>query len=99
MSINDVSVTEGNSGTSNATFTVSLTNPSSAAVTVDYATADGTALAGSDYVAASGSLTFAPGETSQSVMVVINGDVTVEPDETFSVNLSKIGRASCREGE
>ena len=88
LSINDVSVTEGNSGTVSAAFTVSLSAAASGPVTVAYATADGTATAGSDYVAGSGTLTFATGTTTQTVNVVVNGDTTIEPNETFLVNLS-----------
>jgi Calx-beta domain-containing protein len=57
-------------------------------VMVNYATADGTAVAGSDYVATSGTLTFAPGTTTQNITVLVNGDVVAEPNETFFVNLS-----------
>ena len=60
----------------------------SANVTVDYATANGTASAGSDYTATSGTLTFTPGQTSKTITVMVNGDTTVEPDETFIVNLT-----------
>jgi len=88
LGINDVSVTEGNSGTTTATFTVTLSPTSTQTVTVAYATADGTATAGSDYLANSGTLTFAPGVGTQSISVTVNGDVTVEPDEMFVVNLS-----------
>jgi subtilisin family serine protease len=88
LSINDVSVAEGNAGTSTATFTVSLSAPSAQTVTVNYATANGTASAGSDYVAASGTLSFPPSSTSQSVSVTVNGDTTTESNETFFVNLS-----------
>jgi hypothetical protein len=63
-------------------------------VTVHYATADGTAVAPGDYTATSGDLTFLPGETTKTITVVINGDTTVEPDETFYVNLSNAGSAS-----
>src|SRR5262249_26832683 len=75
-------VAEGNSGTAALTFTVSLSNLSYQTVRVDYATADGTAAAGSDYAATSGTLTFAPGQTSKTVTVTVNGDTTFEPDET-----------------
>jgi hypothetical protein len=75
LAIDDVTVTEGNSGTSNATFTVRLTDQSAQTVTVNYATADGTATAGADYQPASGTLTFAPGETSKTVTVLVNGDI------------------------
>lgn len=94
LSVGDVSVAEGNSGTTTATFTVSLSAASGQTITVNYATADGTATAGSDYVARSGTLTFAPGTTSQGVAVTINGDTTVEPDETFSLNLSGASNAT-----
>jgi len=67
---------------------VSLSPPSSVTATVSYATANGTATAGSDYTAASGIVTFAPGTTTQSVPVQVLGDVVVEADETFLVNLS-----------
>ncbi|PPU76661.1 putative Ig domain-containing protein [Xanthomonas cucurbitae] len=88
LSIDDVSVNEGNSGTVTATFTVSLSAASAQAVTVNYATANGSATAGSDYTAGSGTLNFAPGVTTQTVVITVNGDLTVESNETFSVNLS-----------
>ena len=71
-----------------ATYTVTLSNPSAAAVTVAFATANGTATAGSDYTAASGTLTFAPGATSQTITVAIADDGTFEGAETLTVNLS-----------
>ncbi|MBZ3930569.1 hemagglutinin [Xanthomonas citri pv. thirumalacharii] len=94
LSIDDVSVNEGSSGTTTATFTVSLSAASGQTVTVNYATADGTATAGSDYVARSGTLTFAPGVTAQGVAVTVNGDTAVEPNETFSVGLSGASNAT-----
>ncbi|MCC4605685.1 putative Ig domain-containing protein [Xanthomonas campestris pv. parthenii] len=94
LSIDDVSVNEGNSGTTTATFTVSLSQASGQTVTVNYATSDGTATAGSDYVARSGTLTFAPGTTAQGVAVTVNGDTAVEPNETFSVGLSGASNAT-----
>jgi len=86
--INDVSVTEGNSGTTTATFTVSRSGDTTQAASVDYATANGSATAGSDYIATSGTLTFAPGVTSLTISVAVNGDTVIEPDEVFYVNLS-----------
>src|SRR3954452_6290447 len=87
ISINDVSISEGNSGTKLATFTVSRTG--TAAFSVDYATSDGSASAGSDYTAIPlTTLNFAEGETTKTISVTINGDTTVEGDETFSVDLS-----------
>jgi hypothetical protein len=88
ISINDVSIIEGNTGTSTLDFTVSLSPASSQTVTVQYATADNTATAGSDYVGTSGTVTFAPGDTSKPVSVTINGDTSLEPAETFFVNLT-----------
>ena len=89
VSIANATVTEGNSGTTNAAFAVSLSKAATATVTVGYATANGTATAGSDYTAASGTLTFAPGVTTQTVNVAVTGDTTVEPTETFTVTLTK----------
>uniref|UniRef100_UPI00307636EA beta strand repeat-containing protein n=1 Tax=Oryzifoliimicrobium ureilyticus TaxID=3113724 RepID=UPI00307636EA len=94
LSIGDVSVAEGNSGTTTATFPVTLSAASSQTVTVNYATANGSANAGSDYVARSGTLTFSPGTTTQNVAVTVNGDTTVEPDETFTVTLSGASNAT-----
>ncbi|MFN8531110.1 MAG: Calx-beta domain-containing protein [Anaerolineae bacterium] len=88
LSINDVTLNEGDSGTTSFIFTVSLNNPSGQTVTVDYATADGTAAQPADYTITSGTLTFTPGVTSQQITVAVNGDTTVEGDETFFVNLS-----------
>jgi hypothetical protein len=90
LSINDVTLTEGNSGTKNATFTVTLSGETFQPVTVNYATANGTATAGSDYTATTGTLIFNvnPGETSKQITVSILGDTLAESDETFFINLS-----------
>lgn len=98
VSINDVSIVEGNSGTSTAIFTVSLSNPSTQTVTVDYATANVTATAGSDYVAASGTLTFNPGETNKPVNITINGDTLVEPDEGYGVQIISVVNGTIADG-
>jgi Calx-beta domain len=88
VSINNVSITEGNSGTQLATFTVTRTG-GTAAFSVNYATQDGTATtADNDYVASSSTLQFAANETSKTVSVTINGDTKVEANETFNVNLT-----------
>jgi hypothetical protein len=99
LSIGDVSVTEGDAGTRTATFTVGLSAASAQTVTVDYATADGSATAGSDYVATSGTLTFPSGSTTQSFPVTVSGDTVVEPDETFVVNLSGSAHATIADGQ
>ena len=88
ISVGDIYAAEGNSGTTAFAFNVSLSVPYDRPVTVAYATADGTAAAGSDYAAALGTVTFAAGETSQSVTVLVNGDRLVEDTEGFSLNLS-----------
>ena len=75
-------------------FSVTLSHPSSRTVTVDYATADGTATAGSDYTAASGSLTFNAGDTSQTVEVAVLTDSDDESEETLTVTLSSASQAS-----
>ena len=86
--IDDVTRLEGNSGATGFGFTVTLASPLGAPVTVDFGTSDGTATAGSDYLAASGTLTFAPGETTKPVVVGVLGDMVFEADETFFVTLS-----------
>ncbi|MDY3557767.1 autotransporter-associated beta strand repeat-containing protein [Gemmata sp. JC673] len=87
-SISGATTVEGNEGTRAVTFTVTLEKPSAQTVTINYATVDETAVAGSDYVAASGTLTFAPGETSKTITVLVNGDTLAEANETFAVVLS-----------
>ena len=86
-SIADISVAEGNDGTTVATFTVTRSNGTTAAQ-VDYATADGSAVAGRDYLATSGTVSFAVGEVSKTVEVAIVGDTVREADERFSIVLS-----------
>ncbi len=89
ISISDASAPEGNSGSTPFTFTVSLSAAYDQAVTVNYATADSTATtAHNDYVATSGTLTFAPGETSKTITVQVIGNITPEQSKTFFVNLS-----------
>jgi len=84
LSIGDVTLTEGNSGTKTFNFTVSLSGSNTLGASVSYSTANGTATAGSDYVSASNTLTWAAGDTSsRTISVTVNGDTTVEPDETF----------------
>ena len=94
VSIAGVSVAEGNSGTTTLSFPVKLSTAAAAAVSVDFATANGTATAGSDYIAASGTLTFKPGETAKAITVAVTGDTVIEPDETFTVSLSRPASAA-----
>ena len=86
--INDVERSEGRNGTTSFAFTVQLSVATTASVRVNFATANGTASAGSDYTTAAGTLVFGPGETSRTVSVTVNGDRLREPDESFFVNLS-----------
>jgi len=88
LAVNDVSVVEGNSGTTSLVFTVTLSAASTKTVTVNYATANGTATAGGDYTATSGTLTFAAGVRTQTVTVSTWGDTTSEGNETLMLNLS-----------
>ncbi len=87
LSINDINVIEGNTGTVNAVFNVNLSAPSGGTVSVSYNTGNGTATAGSDYVASSGLVSFTPGETTKTLTVPVHGDPLTEPNETFVVNL------------
>src|SRR5689334_6803085 len=94
ISVHDVVVVEGNSGTTQATFVVALSAASSQSVSCSFATANGTATAGSDYVATSGALTFAPGEVEKPVVVLVNGDTVDEAQETFFLDISNVQNAT-----
>jgi hypothetical protein len=98
VSINDVTLDEGDAGTSQATFTVSLTGATFKTVTVNYATANDTATDPADYAATSGGLTFGPGETTKQVSVDVQGDVLDEANETFTVGLSNAVNANISAG-
>jgi hypothetical protein len=95
LRVSDSSTTEG----SQHIFTVSLSAASASPVTVDYQTANGTALAGSDYTANSGKLTFSPGEVSRTVAVTTIQDQVVEPTETFALRLAGPTGATIADGE
>jgi hypothetical protein len=99
MTISDVSTLEGNTGTHAITFTVSVSAASNQPITVAYATADGTATAGSDYQAASGTLTIPAGQTTGTITVLVNGDRIGEANETFFVNLSSATNATIVDGQ
>ena len=88
ISIGDAGVPEGNAGTTTLSFPVTLSTAAARIVSVGYATANGSAVAPSDYAAASGTLTFQPGETAKTITVGIVGDTSVEPNETLIVALS-----------
>ena len=88
MSPLSVAVTEPLSGTVNATFTATLSADAGRTITVDYATANGTATAGSDYTATSGTLSFEPGERTKTIDVTVLADALVEASETFTLTLS-----------
>ncbi|WP_431302136.1 Calx-beta domain-containing protein [Sediminicoccus sp. BL-A-41-H5] len=98
LAIADASITEGNAGTKVMNLTVTLSAAASGPVSVAYATANGTATAGSDYTAKSGTLTFAAGETSKTIQVSITGDAAVEANEAFTVNLSNAMGATIADG-
>ena len=94
LNINDVTLNEANSGTTAFNFTVTLSPVTTQTVTVDYATSDGTAIGEEDYTATNGTLEFAPGETQKTITVQVIGDLDVEEDESFRVNLSDASNAA-----
>jgi Calx-beta domain-containing protein len=94
ISVRDAVIVEGNSGTTQATFVVALSGPTSQSVTFSFATSNGTAIAGSDYIATSGASTFAPGEVEKPVVVFVNGDTVDEAQETFFLDISNVQNAT-----
>ncbi|RTL92826.1 hypothetical protein EJV44_17155 [Ancylobacter aquaticus] len=98
LAIADASVTEGNDGTAYLSFTVTLSKAATSAVSVSYASANGTAVAGQDYQAVSGTLTFAAGETSKVIRVPVTGDTVVEGNEALSLTLSSPSGATLADG-
>ncbi len=99
VSLSNVSIVEGNSGTASAVFTATLSAASTQQIKVAFATSAGTATKTTDYTETSGTLTFAAGTTTRTITVPVKGDTTVESNETFNVKLSnptnvKLGAAS-----
>ncbi len=99
LSIENTTVTEGNTGTQSANFTVRLSAPTTTTVTAQFTTKDGTAQAGTDYESSTGILTFAPGEVEKKIAVAVKGDTISEPTETFTVNLTGVTNAILIQGE
>lgn len=99
LSIDDVTVVEGNSGTTNAVFTVTLSAASGQTVSVNYTTADGTATQPADYTSTSGTLTFTPGQTTRTITVPVVGETVPEANETFFVNLSGASNATIADNQ
>ncbi|MCC6606747.1 MAG: CSLREA domain-containing protein [Anaerolineae bacterium] len=99
LSIADVSLSEGNSGSQVATFVVNLSLAWADPVTVNYATSSGTAVAPSDYQSQSGQLTFIPGDTQETIAITIFGDTMDEWDETFLVTLSNATNATISDNQ
>ncbi len=99
LSIDDVTVVEGNTGTVNAVFTVTLSAVSGQTVSVNYATADGTATQPADYTSTSGTLTFTAGQTSRTITVPVIGETVPEANETFFVNLSGATNATIADNQ
>ena len=89
---------EGNAGSAEWVLTVTLSAAAGQPVLVDYATADGTARAGSDYTSATGTLTFDPGTTTQTIRVRVTGDTRYEADETFFLDLGGASQATIADG-
>ncbi|HET6891147.1 MAG TPA: Calx-beta domain-containing protein [Pyrinomonadaceae bacterium] len=88
LSINDISFTEGDTGSKFVFFTVTSSASSNLAVNVDFATANDTASSPSDYLATTGSITFVPGQVIRTIFVTINSDVNFELNESFTITLS-----------
>ena len=100
LAVADIAVNEGSTGSTSAIFTVTLSPASSQTVTVNYATANGTATVGHATTSpTSGTLTFTPGQTSKTITVTVNGDTTVEPNETFVVDLSSPSGATIADAQ
>src|SRR5882724_5195864 len=85
LTVSDGTSIEGDSGPRNLTFTITLSSQTSKQVSVDYATSDQTAAAGTDYTSRSGSLVFLTNQTSATIDIPITGDTAIEPDETFQL--------------
>jgi hypothetical protein len=98
ISAADVSVAEGNSGLTPVTVTLTLSQPATTTTTVNWTTLLGTATSPSDYQSASGTATFAVGQTSTQITVYVAGDTAWEPDEAFSITLSNPVGASISRG-
>ncbi len=98
LSIGDVSAAEGNTGTTTMSFPVTLSAAGTQVVTVRYATTDGSASFRDDYTPATGTVTFKPGVKTQTIKVAVVGDTAIEPDETFTVTLSKPSNAKIADG-
>ena len=98
ISLGDASVREGDSGTTLVEFAIDLRTPAGGTVSVDWSTSDGTATS-ADYAPSSGTVWFAPGETSKTIAVTVYGDVEVEPDEIFYVDLSDPSNAMIEDGQ
>ena len=99
LSVNDITVTEGDSGTSNATFTVTLSAPSALNVSFGFAVANGTAVETEDFGGVGGGAFIGPGTTSQTVTVPIIGDTITEGDETFFLNLTDANNATITDAQ
>ncbi len=98
ISVSDAVVVEGNSGFVTASFRLNLSAPSPSPVSFDITTSNGSASAGSDYVARAHSRLIDPGRSSAVFEVTVNGDATVESDETFSVTLANVVGATIADG-
>jgi Calx-beta domain len=99
LSVADASVGEGNGGTTTLPFQVTLSSKSTDTVSVKYGTADGTATSPADYAAATGTVTFAPGETQKTVTISVVGETVYEANETLTVTLTSPVNAKLADGQ
>jgi hypothetical protein len=88
VTISDVTVVEGDTGTATAVFVVTLSASSGSAVEVDYASVSGSAVSGQDFLPVQGTLTIAPGSTTATIPITVVGDTVREPSESFKVQLN-----------
>jgi serralysin len=99
LSIDDVSMNEGNIGSTDFIFTVTRSGDTSQTISVNYATGGGSAIAGVDYTSTSGTLNFGSGVTTQQIPISVMGDTDVEPDDTFVVTLSGCSGCTISDGQ
>ncbi len=99
IDVNDISVNEGNFGTTPATFTVSLSAPATVTTNVNYATHNDTAISGVDFVGQRGMVTFAPGEDTQPVTIQVIGNITPQPDRDFFLFLTSATSGTIGKGQ
>lgn len=98
LTLSDASQAEGNSGTSQMSFSVTLSEPKTEAISLDYATSNGTASSGTDYTASTGTITIPANSTGTTINIPVGGDTDVEPDEQFTLTIVSADGATISDG-